>query len=433
METKTQVMDKDNQMQIGGVAITNLTAKYGTPLFVFDQKYIEDISLTYKNSLEKYYGDGLILYASKAFSAKGIYRLIGSLGLGCDVVSGGELYTALSAGFDANKIYFHGNNKTYSELKYAIENKISTIVVDSLQEADDIENIATELNCVQDVLIRVNPGVEAHTHHYVQTANISSKFGFSTSNGDAEKAILYVNKLKHLNLKGLHCHIGSQIFEIKSFLIATDKMLAFYNELKNNYSIEFSTLNLGGGFGIKYTENDPDLTFRDYENFIKEISSRVKEKVNEYKLKKPFLIFEPGRSIVASAGTTLYTVGNVKEIKDVKNYLAIDGGMFENPRFALYQSKYTVVAPEKINQRPTKKYTIAGKCCESGDIIAEDILLPEMMKGDLLAVLATGAYNYSMASNYNRNLIPPVVIVKDGVSNYLVKPQTYEDLIRNDV
>ena len=433
METKVNNTNNNNQMQIGGVAISELTAKYGTPLFVFDQKYIEDISLTYKNSLENYYGDGLILYASKAFSAKGIYRLIGNLGLGCDVVSGGELYTALSAGFNSNKIYFHGNNKTFNELKYAIESNVSTIVVDSLQEADDIKKIASELNRVQDVLIRVNPGVEAHTHHYVQTANISSKFGFSISNGDAEKAVLYVKNLKYLNLKGLHCHIGSQIFEIKSFLIATDKMLAFYNELKNKYSIEFSTLNLGGGFGIKYTENDPELTLSDYENFIKEISYRVKDKIAEYGLKKPFLIFEPGRSIVANAGTTLYTVGNVKEIKDVKSYLAVDGGMFENPRFALYQSRYTVIAPEKLNEEKTNKYTIAGKCCESGDIIAEDVMLPEMKKGDILAVLATGAYNYSMSSNYNRNLIPPVVIVKDGVSNYLVKPQTYEDLIRNDV
>lgn len=433
MQTESLIKTEQKHMEIGGVAVTELAKKYGTPLFVFDQKYIEDISLTYKNSLEKYYGEGLVLYASKAFSAKGIYRLIGGLGLGCDVVSGGELYTALSAGFNPDKIYFHGNNKTFAELNFAIENKIQCIVVDSLQEAEEIDNICAQKNCMQNVLIRVNPGVEAHTHHYVQTAKISSKFGFSICNGDAENAVQFVSKLKNLNLLGLHCHIGSQIFEIKSFLIATDKMLNFYHELKNKYSIEFSVLNLGGGFGIHYNDDDPKLSLLDYENFIKEISNKVKEKVSNLGLKKPFLILEPGRSIVAVAGTTLYTVGNIKEIKDVKTYLSVDGGMFENPRFALYQAKYSTIAPEKLDKPLTKTYTIAGKCCESGDIIAEDVKLPEMQKGDLLAVLATGAYNYSMASNYNRNLVPPVVIVKDGKSEYLVKPQTYEDLVRNDV
>lgn len=432
MQDKTS-LSENKILNIGGVAVNILAEKYGTPLFVFDKKIIDGTCKTYKSALEKYYGNGIISYASKAFSAKGIYKIMHENGLGCDVVSGGELYTALKANFPAENIIFHGNNKTQNELEFAIESGVGNIVVDSFSEAEDINTICNQKSKKVNVSIRINPGIEAHTHHFVQTATISSKFGFSISNGDAEKIVKHVKQFKNLNLIGLHCHIGSQIFEIKSFLIAVDKMLEFYKQLKDSYGYEFPTLNLGGGFGINYTELDPEITEKNYEEFIKLISERVIQKTSQLELQKPYLILEPGRSIVGRAGTTLYTIGSVKEIENVKNYIAVDGGMFENPRYALYQAKYKVIAPLKLNEKATKKYTIAGKCCESGDVIAEDVMLPEMNKGEMLAVLCTGAYNYSMASNYNRNLIPPVVIVENGKSEYMVKPQTYEDLIRNDV
>ncbi len=433
MQEKINGCSNENLLIIGGVPACDLAEKYGTPLFVFDKKVIDDTCIAYKSALDKYYGKGIISYASKAFSAKGIYKIINENGLGCDVVSGGELYTALKAGFPADKIIFHGNNKSVSELKFALESGVGNIVIDSYDEASAINVICENKGIKANVSIRINPGIEAHTHHYVQTATISSKFGFSISNGDAEKIVNFVKEFKNLNLTGLHCHIGSQIFESKSFLIAVDKMTEFYAYLRDKFGYEFETLNMGGGFGIKYTDDDPNVCEKDYEEFIKLISLKVIENVNKFGLKKPYLIFEPGRSIVGSAGTTLYTVGTVKEIRGIKNYLAIDGGMFENPRYALYQAKYKAIAPTKLKEKPTKLYTIAGKCCESGDVIAENVMLPEMKKGDLLAVLSTGAYNYSMASNYNRNLIPPVVIVDGGKSEYMVKPQTYEDLIRNDV
>ena len=420
-------------LEIGGVTVTELAKKYGTPLYVFDQKYIEDMCNIYSKTLEENYGDGIILYASKAFSCKEIYRIINKMNIGADAVSSGEIYTAKSTGFPMQKICFHGNNKTFAELNYAIDAGVGLIVIDAFTEADILDEICANKGIFQDVLIRVNPGVEAHTHHFIQTAKIDSKFGFSLSNGQATEIIKHVLTKKHLNLKGLHCHIGSQIFENKSFILAVDKMTDYYKQIKDELNYEFDTLNMGGGFGIWYAEGDAKKTCNQYAEYIKNICEKLKDDIKNKNLKKPFLIFEPGRSIVGEAGITLYTAGRIKEIKDLKKYVAIDGGMFDNPRFALYQAKYTVVAAEKMNENPTEKYTLAGKCCESGDIIAEDCMLPPIKEGDLIAVLSTGAYNYSMASNYNRNFIPPVVMVKNGQSRYVVKPQTFEDLTRNDV
>ena len=431
-QRETLKFNNQGQLEIGGIPATSLAQKYGTPLYVMDISHVEKMCNVFSKTLEEEYGDGLITYASKAFSCKEIYRIIKKQNVGADSVSGGELYTALKAGFDLNKICFHGNNKTKEELIFAIKNGVGYIVIDSYTEADLIDQICQNLGKKQKVLIRINPGVEAHTHHFIQTAKIDSKFGFSISTGEATEIIKHVKAKKFLNLCGLHCHIGSQIFEKKSFALAVEKMTDFYKQLKDELSIEFDVLNLGGGFGIYYSGDDPKLTYDDYAEYLKTIATSLKAAVSEKGLKKPFLILEPGRSIVGEAGITLYTVGNVKNIKDVKDYLAIDGGMFENPRFALYQAKYTVV-PAKINGEEMAKYTIAGKCCESGDIIAEDVCIQKTSVGDVLAVLSTGAYNYSMASNYNRNLIPPVVMVKDGKSKYMVKPQSYKDLIRNDV
>lgn len=430
---ETLKVNNNGHLEIGGVDSLDLVKEFGTPLYVMDQSYIENMCSVYKNALEKYYGDGMICYASKAFSCKAIYRIINEQGLGCDSVSGGELYTALKAGFPMEKVCVHGNNKSLEELNFAINSKVGYIVIDSYNEADKIDELCKEKRVTQNVLIRVNPGVEAHTHHFIQTAKVDSKFGFSISSGEAKDIIRHVIKKENINLVGLHCHIGSQIFENKSFAIAVEKMTDFYKELKNEYNIEFSVLNLGGGFGIYYAEGDIKKSCDDYADYIKIISETLLENVKRKKLKKPFLILEPGRSIVGEAGITLYSVGSIKEIKGVKKYIAINGGMFENPRYALYQAKYTLVKANDMNAPLSEKYSIAGKCCESGDIIAEDVALPQVEVGDILAVLSTGAYNYSMSSNYNRNLIPPVIMVKEGKASYAVKPQTYEDLIRNDV
>lgn len=433
MENKFYQKDNNGNLIIGGVLAQDIVAKFKTPLYVMDKNLIESNILSYVNALTNYKAGGIISYASKAFSCKEIYRIAKSLDIAVDVVSMGEIYTALSVGFNAQKMFFHGNNKTIEELNFAIENKVGTIVIDSLSEINDVNDIALKSGVVQNVMIRVNPGVEAHTHHFIQTAKIDSKFGFSLENSDALNAILQIKKSSNLNLIGCHCHIGSQIFEKKSFILAAEKMLNFYNSLKTEYNIQFTTLNLGGGFGIWYAEGDGEMSASVYSDFIREICLFIEQKSLELGINAPYLVFEPGRSIVGLAGTTLYTVGRIKEIKGIKNYASIDGGMFDNPRFALYQAKYTVLAANKLNEKPTKKYTIAGKCCESGDIIAENVLLPELKEGDILAVLSTGAYNYSMSSNYNRNRIPPVVMVKNGVCEYAVKPQTLEDLIRNDV
>ena len=430
---ETLRIDECGRLEIGGIDCVELKSKFGTPLYVMDQAHIENMCNVYSKSLKKYYGDGLICYASKAFSCKQIYRIINSMDIGADVVSGGEIYTATSVKFPMEKVCFHGNNKLTAEIELAINCGVGYIVLDSFTEADEIDEIAEKLGKKQNVLIRVNPGVEAHTHHFIQTANVDSKFGFSLENGAAEKIINYVIGKKNLNLKGLHCHIGSQIFEEKSFELAVDKMTTYYKHVKDELNLEFDVLNLGGGFGIWYADGDSKKSSEQYSEYIKRISECLNKNLLEKGLKKPYLMLEPGRSIVGEAGVTLYSAGRIKEIEGIKKYLAVDGGMFENPRYALYQAKYSVVAAERMNEKKTVKYSIAGKCCESGDIIAEEIMLPEIKEGEIIAVFSTGAYNYSMSSNYNRNLIPPVVMVKNGKANYAVKPQTYEDLVRNDV
>ncbi len=421
------------RLEIGGLDVNDIVKEFGTPLYVMDKKHIKDMCATYTNSLKDYYGNGMISYASKAFCCKEIYRIINDFGMGADVVSIGELKTALSVNFPTEKLIFHGNNKSFSDLNFAIDNNIGLIVVDSLSEAEDIQNICKRKNIKQNVLIRINPGVEAHTHHYIQTANPDSKFGFSIATGDAYNSAKYISKFSNVNIKGFHCHIGSQIFEKKSFLIAVDKMTDFYVKVKNELNIDCEIINLGGGFGIYYANGDSKLSLEDYANYVKQISISLKDNIAKKGLSNLFLILEPGRSIVGEAGITLYSSGRIKKIPKLKNYIAINGGMFDNPRFALYQAKYSVVAAQKMNEKPTINYTIAGKCCESGDIIAEDCCLPEIFEGDILAVLSTGAYNYSMSSNYNRNVVPPVIMVENGKGYYAVKPQTDEDILRNDI
>lgn len=431
---ETLKINGKGHLEIGGADTVELAKKFGTPLYVFDEKYVRDMMSVYRETIGREYGGhGIVAYASKAFSCMAIYAIAADEKIGVDVVSGGELYTALKAGFPAEKIFMHGNNKLYSELEFALDNKVGTIVVDSYREADIIDELARQRGIKQNVLIRINPGVEAHTHAFVQTARTDSKFGFSVSDGTAESITEYILSKQNLNLKGYHCHIGSQIFEKQSFVIAAEKVMDFISLVKSKTGFEADTLNLGGGFGIWYNDEDPKLKLDDYADYLKSLIAAIKRKAEEHSLNLPYLVIEPGRSIIGEAGITLYTVGAIKDIAGVKKYVAIDGGMFENPRYALYQSKYTALLANRANEPCTEKVTIAGKCCESGDIIAVDAALPKAQSGDILAVLSTGAYNYSMASNYNRNAVPPAVLVKNGEAEYVVKPQTYEDIIRNDV
>lgn len=433
-ERETLKINGSGHLEIGGADAVDLAKQFGTPLYVFDEAHIRNMMRVYKKTIdEEYGGNGLVLYASKAFSCTAVYAIASEENIGVDVVSGGELYTALKAGFPASRIYMHGNNKLLRELEYAVENGIGNIVVDSFTEADVLDGIAAKHGIKQNVLIRTNPGVEAHTHAFVQTARTDSKFGFSINDGAAEEMTRHILTKKNLVLKGYHCHIGSQIFEKQSFVLAAEKVMDFIAKMKKSLGFEAAELNIGGGFGVWYTDEDPKLKLRDYAGYLKALIDAVKAKAEEHGLNKPYLLIEPGRSIVGEAGVTLYTVGAIKDIPGIKKYVAIDGGMFDNPRYALYQSKYTVLLADRANEKCTERVTIAGKCCESGDLIAVDVPLPEAQIGNIVAVLTTGAYNYSMASNYNRNFIPAVVLVKDGKAEYIVKPQTYEDIVRNDV
>lgn len=433
-ERATLKVNEKGHLEIGGADCVELANRFYTPLYVYDEAHIRNMMRVFKNTIkEEYNGNGQVLYASKAFSCEAVYAIARSEKIGVDVVSGGELYTALKAGFPAEEIYFHGNNKLERELEFALDGKVGMIVVDSYREADILNEMCLTRGIKQNVLVRINPGVEAHTHAYVQTARTDSKFGFSVADGAAKTVCEYVLAKSNLCLKGYHCHIGSQIFEKQSFVIAAEKVLDFSSTIKKELGFEASIINLGGGFGVWYTDDDPKLKLNDYNDYLKAVISTVKRKVKEHSLKEPYLLIEPGRSIIAEAGITLYTVGAIKNIPGIKKYVAIDGGMFESPRYALYQSKYTVLLANRANEPCTEKVSIAGKCCESGDLIAVDVPLPEAKSGDILAVLTTGAYHYSMASNYNRNFIPAAILVNEGKADYILKPQTYEDLVRNDL
>lgn len=433
-ERNTLKVNDKGHLEIGGCDCLELANKFGTPLYVFDEAYIRLMMRTYKQVINSHYdGNGQVLYASKAFSCLAVYRIAAQENIGCDAVSGGELYTALTAGFNAKNIYVHGNNKLLYELEEAVDAGVGGIVIDSYREADLLEEICANKGKIQEVLIRINPGVEAHTHAFVQTARTDSKFGFSIADGSALEYIKHVLTLKNVKLKGFHCHIGSQIFEKKSFVLAAEKMLGFFAEVKNATGYEAEVLNIGGGFGVWYTDEDPKFKPENYAEYLTAMIDAIKLNCEKLNLKRPYLLMEPGRSIVGEAGITLYTVGAIKDIPGIRKYVAIDGGMFENPRYSLYQSKYTAVKVTDVNSPCTQKVSIAGKCCESGDLIGVDMPLPDVKTGDVIACLTTGAYHYSMASNYNRNLIPSAVLVNDGKAEVIIKRQTYSDLIRNDI
>ncbi len=422
-------INEKNHLVIAGNDCVDLKEKYNTPLYVMDMEYIENMCDEYVSAMKECYGNGRVVFASKAFCCKAMVKTAIKHGMGLDIVSGGELYTAVSCGADPSLFIFHGNNKLQKELNDIVKYKVGLTVLDSLSEALELDEMCKNADITLDCLIRINPGVDAHTHSYIQTAKPDSKFGFGVFNNEAMKMTESVLKLKNLKLKGFHSHIGSQIFELNAFTKAVGIITDFMKEIKTKLNFETEILNLGGGFGIVYTEDDKPKTPYEY---IKALTDALKTNVKDKDLKAPMLIVEPGRSVVGEGGITLYSVGRVKEIPQLRNYIAIDGGMFDNPRFALYQAKYACDMANRMNAEKNYKATIAGKCCESGDLIIVDALLPKPEKGDIIAVYSTGAYNYSMASNYNRNPIPPVVWVKDGKSGYMIKPQTYEDIAARD-
>lgn len=415
----------------GEVDVVELAKEYGTPLYVLNEDDIRKHCRRFKEAIDECYdGNGLPLYASKAFSCKEMYRIINDEGLGADVVSGGELYTALSAGFPAEKIFFHGNNKTADELDYAMKSGVGRIVVDNIRELSMLDAAAARYGRVAKILFRIKPGVDAHTHDFIKTGQIDSKFGFAIETGEAIGAVKAALDYKNIELCGMHCHIGSQIFDTAPFHEAANVMMGFLLEIKQKFGKEMAELNLGGGFGIRYKENDTPVTYREY---IVGVSKIIKAFCAENDYKVPRIYVEPGRGIAAPGSMTLYTVGSVKTIPDVRTYVAVDGGMPDNPRYILYGAEYEAVIANKADKPRDFVATIAGKCCESGDLLAENAMIQRPEPDDILAVLATGAYNYSMASNYNRIPRPAVVMVKGNGARVVVKRESFEDLIKNDL
>lgn len=430
MDRKIEV-SQEGHLLLGGCDAVKLAKQYGTPLYVMDETAVREAMRAYRQSMEEFYGGrGLTCYASKAFACKEIYRIADEEGLGADVVSGGELYTALKAGFPAEKLVFHGNNKTDAELRMALENGVGRIVADSIEEAESLSALAAELGCEAPVLLRVTPGIDAHTHEFIRTGQIDSKFGLTLETGEAMEGVKKALALPSVRLLGLHCHIGSQIMDAAPFIHAGEVMMGFIAEIKAQTGVTLAELNLGGGFGIRYHEGDDPIAYAAY---MAEVSEAIRKTADAKGIPTPFILMEPGRSIVGEAGTTLYTVGRRKEIPGVRTYISVDGGMSDNPRYILYQAKYDFLLANRAADRADETVTVAGKCCESGDLLGEGVSLPHAGPGDILAVCCTGAYNYSMASNYNRNPIPPVVMVRDGESRVIVKGQRYEDLIQYDV
>jgi len=424
-----RVNDMGN-LEIGGCDAVNLAKKYGTPLYVMDQTTIEDSCRNYMTTFSHPKIETEVIYASKAFLTLAMCRLIRDEGLSLDVVSGGELYTAMKAEYPAEKIYFHGNNKTVDEMIMALNYGVRRIVIDNETEIEMLEYLCSELDRSVEVLIRLNPGIEAHTHEYIQTANNDSKFGISIHSDHICTVVNRLTDSYYIDLKGFHYHIGSQILDAESFTRAIDTMMDFLDKTRSECGYTALELNLGGGFGIYYSEEDTPL---DVDGTMKQIFKTVLTKSKEIKFPVPKLLIEPGRAIVGNAGTTLYKVGGIKETYGGRVFVFVDGGMADNPRTALYGSIYEAALANKMPIEPSVKYTVAGKCCESGDILIKDILLPPAERDDILAIASTGAYNYSMASNYNRLRKPAVVFVKDGNSMLVVKRETYEDILRNDV
>ena len=424
-------INSHGHLTVGGLDTVDLAREYGTPLFVVDEDRLRENIRTYKEAMAEHFGPGSEpLYASKSLCFKEIYRIVHDEGISSDVVSPGELFTALAAGLPAGKLYFHGNSKTDEDIKYALAEGVGCFIVDNPTELDLLDRYAGERGVKQAVLLRITPGIDNHTLKAINTGRIDNQFGVPIETGQAEAFVSSALSKPNLHISGFHSHIGSQIFDSRPFCDAVDTILSFAKDIRDRYGFVAETFNLGGGFAVRYVENDPVVDIR---GNIAEIADHLRAGCEAYNYPMPRVLMEPGRSIVADAGLTLYTVGVLKEIAGYRTYVTVDGGMADNPRYALYGSAYTAVLANRMDDADDGTYTIAGRACESGDLIQEHVPLPQPERHDLIAVLTTGAYNFSMASNYNRLPRPAVVMVSGGTDRLVVRRQTFEDMLALDI
>jgi|DewCreStandDraft_1066081.scaffolds.fasta_scaffold00145_87 diaminopimelate decarboxylase len=424
----TAELTPDGHLAVGGCDVVELAREFGTPLYVFDEVTLRGRARTYREELGRRYGESLVVYAAKAFINRPLARLLADEGLGLDVVSGGEVAIAHAAGFPMERVYFHGNNKTPDEVELALKVGVGRFVIDNLYEVDLLNRLADGRR--QPALIRLTPGIDPHTHQYITTGVIDTKFGLPISTGQAEEAVRAVLDSRNLELVGFHVHIGSQIFDLDAFRRAVDACLDFAGEMVRRYGIELREFSPGGGLGIPYLADDPTPEIGDY---IETVCGAVKARLAQWALPRPRLIVEPGRSIIGPAGVAVYRVGAVKTIPGVRTYVAVDGGMADNIRPALYGARYEAVVANRAAEAPTGPVTVAGKYCESGDILIRDVVLPPVEPGDILVLPAAGAYCLAMASNYNAALKPAVVLVSGGRARLIRRRETYEDLLALDV
>ncbi len=427
----TQKINEKGHLEIGGCDSFELAREFGTPLYVLDEWLLRENCRHYLTAFEKYYdGEFEVAYAGKANLCAALAQIVKEEGMGLDCASGGDLYTALSVDFPAAQIYLHGNNKSEEELKYALDSGVGRIVADSEDELIFLNGIAKEKGKKAEILIRVTPGIKPKTHSYISTGQVDSKFGLGIDTGEAMRVLKSALMLSHVDVCGLHCHVGSQVLHLSSFKKTAEIMLNFLVQVRGETGKEFPQLNMGGGLGIHYTREDEPPPIAEY---VCVLAKSIEKNCKKQKYPLPEMIIEPGRSIIGEAGTTLYTVGTVKTIPGVRTYVSVDGGMADNPRPALYQAKYEAMLANKANEEGNDLVSVAGKCCETGDMLLWDVKLPDPKRGDILAVQSTGAYNYSMASHYNRLPKPAMVLVKEGKARLIVKRETYKDVARMDV
>ncbi|MBB1078560.1 diaminopimelate decarboxylase [Limosilactobacillus sp. STM2_1] len=424
-----QQLNAAGHLTIGGCDALDLAQEYGTPLVVYDVQQIRQQIRAFKRVFEENNVDYAVSYASKAFAAVAMYQVVAAEGGHTDVVSGGELYTAIKAGFPMANVSFHGNNKSRAELEMAVEHHVGTIMIDNFHEIDLLAAVLEEQNATTDVMLRITPGISAHTNKYIQTGQVDSKFGFDLQSGQADEALAKVLANSRMKMKGLHAHIGSQIFELAGFEGVAKKLVEVAAHWQEKFGYQAQVINVGGGFGIRYVKDDHPLA---PEEFVDAIIKAIKKQVAQTGLAMPAIWIEPGRSIAGPAGYNLYTVGSRKDVPGLKPYVTVDGGMGDNIRPALYEAQYETVLARNPRTKTVEHVRLAGKYCESGDILSQDQALPATKPGDVLAMLDTGAYGYSMASNYNRNPRPAVVFAENGKAQVVIKRETFEDLIHLD-
>ena len=428
---KNLTINEKGHLAISGLDTVELAAEFGTPLYVLDENVIRNNCRTYVNAMHECFGPSSApLYASKALCFKGIYPLVQEEGMCVDVVSPGEIYTALAAGFPASKMFFHGTNKTDADIGYGVRNGVGYFVVDNLNELAALDRIASEAGVTQKVLLRLTCGLDPHTLEAINTGKVDSQFGVPIDTGQADGFVKAALECGSIEVEGFHSHVGSQIFESDSFNRQVEILVSYAAKVRDELGFTIKVLNIGGGFGVRYTENDPvsDIPAR-----IREVADHLNAALDENELALDAVFMEPGRSIVADAGITLYQTGGVKEVKGYRNYVTVDGGMTDNPRYALYRSEYTVLNASRAGEAADYECTVAGRCCESGDRIAENIYMAKPERGDIITVLTTGAYNYAMASNYNRVPRPAMVMISDGKARLVIKRESFEDMMRNEL